>query len=95
MAKRYRRRNTKPGQLQAYYGKLPHDEPDLILANGEGVPRCDRAYLYVVFGSDRYGYKGIRGDKELSFFEELKARGYDMDTFRFSIQKKVDQQAER
>ena len=84
MAKRYRIRNTKLGQLQAYYGKLPHDEPDLILSNGEGVPRCDRAYLYYVFGGARFGF---RGDVQPSFFDELKARGYDMDTFKFSIQK--------
>ena len=88
MTKRYRRRNTKPGQLQAYYGKLPHDDPDLILANGEGVPRCDRAYLYYSLGCGKFNFKG---EEQPSFFEELKSRGYDMDTFRFSIQK-LDQQ---
>ena len=91
MATRYRRRNTKPGQLEAYFGKLPGDDPDLIFSNGEGVPKCDRAYLYSALGSVRFGFMG---NKEPSFFEELKSRGYDMDTFRFSIQKKVDQQDE-
>ena len=84
MKKRYRRRNTKPGQLQAYYGKLPHDEPDLVFANGEGVPRSDRALLYVIFGARRFTFNG---KEQPSFFEELKARGYDMDTFRFSVMK--------
>jgi len=86
--KRYRRRKSKSGQLQAYYGRLDGDDPDLIFSNGDGVPRCDRAYLCHALGMARYAFNG---EREPSVWEELIARGYDPDTFRFSIMKKDDE----
>jgi len=69
-----------------YYGKLPHDEPDVIYHSGDGVPRCDRTLLHWVMGSKRPPAKP--GDAwERSFIEELIARGYDISTLRFSINK--------
>lgn len=84
--KRYRSPKLKPGYLYIYYGRLEGDDPDVVYANGEGVPRCDRALLHCVMGTKRLIYDGTY---EPSLFDELAARGYDLDTLKFSIQKKA------
>lgn len=63
MKKRYRRKRAKPGQLLIYYGKLPHDDPDVIFAwGGAGANKCDANLLSfalsgkrqrVVYGEER------------------------------------------
>lgn len=76
---------AKPGQLKSQWGRIDrHNNPDLCYVAGEGVPRCDMRLLDNVFAGERRSYDGTI---EPSFFEELKLRGYDVSTFRFSIQK--------
>jgi hypothetical protein len=84
--KRYRKPRAKSGQLKAQWGKLPHEEPDLCFAWGDGVPHCDAALLQG-FLAQKYVKPGTFefGD---SFLEELEKRGYDIKTLKFSISKK-------
>lgn len=95
--KRLRTPKAKPGELKAQWGRLPHDDPDMVFCWGEGVPRCDGALLHYAFGSKRarpartederkVSYSGVVFDD--SFIEELEKRGYDISTFKFSIMKK-------
>lgn len=96
--KRYRRRHAKPGQLLIYYGKLPHNDPDVVFAwGGDGANKCDANYLTyalcgkrqrMVFGEEREK-AGYPVTFDPSVIEELTARGYDITTIRFSIMKKA------
>lgn len=98
MTKRYRRRHAKPGQLLIYYGKLPHDGPDVIYAwGGGGANKRDASFLTYALSGKRqrmvYGDERVRnGGHPLVFdpsvLEELEARGYDITTIKFSIMKK-------
>ena len=87
-----RRPTVKPGELHVWYGRLDGDAPDVIFANGDGVPRCDRALLNYAFCSKRMAFDstpGVRGYVfEPGFIEELEKRGYDLSTLRFRIRKK-------
>lgn len=98
-AKRYPQRHAKPGQLLVYYGKLPHSDPDICYAwGGDGASKYDGNFLSHVLGSprckpavseDEVRRAGRRGYVfECSILEELDARGYDLATLKFSIQKK-------
>jgi hypothetical protein len=78
------RKQAKPGELCAFYGKLPHDQPDVIYAWGEGCSKRDSALLFSVFGSKRPDWQGQLQD---SLLDDLKARGYDLSTIKFSIRK--------
>lgn len=79
-----------------YFGKLPHDDPDVIFAWGEGVSQCDGGLANHVFCGKRlrpaYGDErekvGLRYIYDKSFIDELTERGYDISTLRFSIEKK-------
>lgn len=97
--KRYRRKDAKPGQLLVYYGKLPHENPDIIFAwGGGGAAKCDANLLTYVFSGKRQRH--IHDPEELkknggypiafdpSLLEELETRGYDLTTLKFSIEKK-------
>lgn len=98
MKKRYRRKHAKPGQLLIYYGKLPHDDPDVIFAwGGAGANRRDASFLTfalsgkrqrVVYGEERVKNGGYPAVFDPSVIEELEARGYDITTIQFSIMKK-------
>lgn len=81
-----RKPRINPGELHVYYGKDDGGDVDMVIGWGDGVPRCDRALLYVQFGADRLNHKM---EVEQSFAKELEARGYDITTIRFSIQKKT------
>lgn len=85
MTKRYGTPRMKDGELKIQYGKLPHENPDLIICRGEGVARADGHLVFNMIDSSRPSYKGtIRP----SILEELEARGYDITTLRFSVCKK-------
>lgn len=85
--KRFRQPKAKPGQLKVQWGKLNGDDPDLVFAyGGAGAQGCDSRLLYYYFCS-----KKVTGNEiELSLFEELEKRGYDMTTFKFSIERKKE-----
>ncbi|MCP5004400.1 MAG: hypothetical protein GY941_10770 [Planctomycetes bacterium] len=61
------------------YGKLPHNEPDHIILNGEGTNRRDARLLYNVMCS-------ARGTNP-PFIDVLAMRGYDVTTIKFSVSK--------
>jgi hypothetical protein len=62
----------KTGQIKGSYGKLAHNDPDVIVAWGDKVALADRAVVL-------YHLNEIRKD--------LEPRGYDITTIRFSISK--------
>lgn len=82
--KRYRKRPTKPGRLEAYYGRGDDGEIDVILARGAGLEKRDSALLYYLLGTPRYT---LNGGREKSVIDQLKDRGFDITTLRFSIEK--------
>ncbi|HDZ53376.1 hypothetical protein LCGC14_0043150 [marine sediment metagenome] len=87
--KRYGTPRAKPGQLKAQWGKLRDEDADLVFSGGEGIPREDRHMLHSALSGVRW--MGPLHDKwrsELSFIDELKARGYDITTLKISVEKK-------
>jgi hypothetical protein len=84
--KRYRKPTCKDGELKLQWGKLPHDNPDILYINGEGTERCDSRLLHYVFSCRKF--KPFSDEQEKSFIEELELRGYDITTIKFSIMKK-------
>lgn len=88
--KRYRRPKTKDGQIIVRRGKIDGDV-DMCIFFGDGVPRCDRALVIDALCSKRQrtDLSTMRPVFDPSLMNELDERGYDIDTLRFSIQKKV------
>lgn len=77
--KRWRCPKAKQGELKAQYGKLRYCDPDILYVGGGMTSNSDRRMLHNVFS----------GPTHLSLYGELEARGYDLTTFKFSIQKKL------
>ena len=90
--KRLRAPNAKPGELKAQWGKLRHCDPDLCFAWGEGCSKRDAALLNMHFGSERPDplASPIFSKMIPSLLAELESRGYDVTTFKFSIQKRAE-----
>lgn len=89
--RRYRAPKLKDGELRVYWGKLPHDSPDLIFAwQGNSAMRADSRYLYVELATQRPdpSVQPLFSKMLPSFVQELEARGYDITTLKFSIMKK-------
>lgn len=92
--KRYRVPKVKTGQLSARWGKLEGNSPDIVYSWGDETEKCDARLLHSVFSVERCRPGGFEGDPgpfvfTKSFVDELVERGYDITTFRFSIQKKA------
>lgn len=97
--KHWREPKAKPGELLARWGKVKYADPDIVYAWGQGVPKGDSHLLHSALSAPRtrlnYDAKfpASRFDAtidEPSFLQELEARGYDLTTLRFSVQKKSD-----
>lgn len=89
--KRFRRPKLKDGELRIYYGKLPHDAPDVVYAwQGDSSMKRDTRLLHYTIGSQRPNLwaKPLFSKMEPSLLEELDQRGYDLTTLKFSIMKK-------
>lgn len=86
--KKYRAPKAKPGELKMQYGKLPYDSPDICMTWGDGCSKRDGNYLYWMLCCKRQVFKDGKMEFDPSFIEELEARGYDVTTIKFSIQKK-------
>ena len=71
--------------MKMQMGRIDGDCPDMLIFYGDDTPRCDRALLFNMLCSEKLRYNN---EVQPSFIDELKARGYDMDTFRFSIERK-------
>ena len=90
-AKRFRTPKLNDGELRMYWGKLPHDAPDIIIAwQGDSSMKRDSRMLYYLLCSDRPDpfAKPIFSKMEPSLIKELEARGYDITTLRLSVMKK-------
>ena len=80
------RKRAKPGQLRAFYGRLPGDSPDVIYSWGDGVSKRDGHLLHAIIGSERP--PTIPGEPwQPSLLDMLRDRGYDLATLEFSIRK--------
>ena len=70
----------RSGQLKVQWGKLYDEDPDLIYAAGDGVPRADRHLMHDALSAPRW--MGPLHDKwafEPSLLEELEARATSAD----------------
>lgn len=88
MTKRYRRRTAKPGQLIAYYGKIDGSEDICYAWGGDGASKADSHLIHGMFSGYEYRKHGRSPSPHDGYLEALEARGYDLTTLRFSIQKK-------
>ena len=90
--KRFRKPKLKDGELRIYYGKLPHDNPDVVLAwQGDSMMKRDTALLHHFICSQHPDphFRPIFGKMNKSLVDQLVERGYDITTLNFSIMKKV------
>ncbi len=75
-----------------YWGKEPHDSPDIILAwQGDRAMKADTNLLHYYMCSKRPDVHSKQpfANMQPSLLEELGARGYDLTTLKFSIMKKA------
>lgn len=89
--KRFRAPKLKYGELRIYWGKVPHENPDVVLAyQGDHMMKRDSNMLHSFICSqhpDPFA-KPLFSKMNPSMIEELEARGYDITTLKFSIMKK-------
>lgn len=85
-AKKRLRKPRKAGVLKAKFG-THGGETDFFILYGDGVPFCDRALLMHTLTSKKmaFCYDKQAPFFEPSFLEELKMRGYDIETLSFSV----------
>lgn len=88
MKKRFRAPKAKDGELKLQWGKLPHDEPDVCIAWGDGASKRDGHLMFNALCGARNRFNSATQD--CSVIEDLAARGYDLETIRFSIQKRKE-----
>jgi hypothetical protein len=86
--KRYRSPRPTDNQLRAQWGKLPHEDPDLLYVWGAGTHPADSRLLDYMLSGKRY--RPLEKEWGNSFLEELEERGYDITTLKFSIDKLKD-----
>jgi len=90
---RLRKPKLKDGELRMYWGKLPHENPDMVFSwQGDASMSRDSRLLHYRLASQRPTVtcdKVNWGAMEPSLIEELESRGYDITTLKFSIMKKV------
>ncbi|WP_374349202.1 hypothetical protein [Chitinimonas sp.] len=89
--KRFRRPKLKDGELRVYWGKLPHDCPDVIFAwQGETSMKGDSRLLhYYLAGQQPDPFvTPLFSKMRPSLIQELEARGYDITTIEFRIRKR-------
>jgi len=94
--KRLRKPKLKDGELRMYWGRLPHDSPDVIFAwQGDQSMRRDTALLYCAMATDQPDLHTtpLFSKMNPSLIKELELRGYDITTIKFSIMKKKVQDA--
>jgi hypothetical protein len=77
-----------PGKICFFYGRL-EGEVGHFISFGDDVPRCDRALVTNQFNSRpmEWNYIDNRPKFGQPFLDELHARGYDIRTLRFSIER--------
>jgi len=89
-------RKAKPGQLIAYYGKAEKwAAPDICTSFESPAQSGDSKLLLFALTDAPTTYVGAGGQMQKEgrwphqgLLKELEARGYDLETLKFSIQKK-------
>lgn len=74
-------RQSELPRLVVKWGRIRHNEPDMVFCWGEGCHKADGALL------DYYLFIATPGNGK-TLAEELHERGYDLRTLRFSIEKR-------
>ena len=91
--RRYRTPVAKAGEVKIVYGKADrYDAPDLCAVwGGGGADKCDAGMIMHALTEQRTGYNLtlMKPEPRPSLVDELEARGYDITTLKFSIQRKA------
>lgn len=71
-------------------GRIDGDDPDVCIFSGDNIPGCDRALLFNALCHERYvlSLNSLKYEPSRSLIDELELRGYDLDTIKFTIEKK-------
>lgn len=87
--KRVRTPKAAPNELVIRWGRADGDGPDVCYAWGAECSKSDAHLLHNHLGSERpdFSVRPIFSAMLPSIWDELKARGYDLTTLRFSIRK--------
>ena len=83
--KRYRRPKVYEGQIKMQMGK-DYGSVDMCIFYGDSIPKCDRALILNTLCLESLNWKQ---EINPSLINELDKRGYDLDTLRFSIERKA------
>lgn len=99
MAKRLRAPTAKPGEIKIAYGRAsPHDSPDLCAAwGGGGADKSDARTIMHALTERRMvpAFPTLDYEQRPSLVEELEARGYDITTLRFTVQRSLPPSPDR
>lgn len=72
----------KEGRLSASWGYTKaQDKEDIYYTNGPGTSRADAHLLHYFFDCV------VEGNNKRNLIDELAARGYDLKTLRFTVEK--------
>lgn len=85
LCKRRRVQKLKPGQLKARWANL-EGEPDFYAFTFDKADERHAKLVIKAFCSGRYNQ--LEKCIDASFLQQLESLGYDLDTLRFSIEKK-------
>jgi hypothetical protein len=79
-----------PNTLRATWGRVSDDPtPDVVYSWGKGCSSGDSHLIHSMLnGMEHRKYGKFPADHD-GYLKELEARGYDLTTLKFSIQKKV------
>ena len=79
-----------PGELMMMWGYADGDGPDIAYYGGDGTSRTGQRLLHSVLSCPRM-VPDLSSSSRFSFdpslIDELKSRGYDLTTLKFSIRK--------
>lgn len=92
MRNRATRKKAAPGELRMFYGRLPGEYDDVIIAHGDGTSKRDAALLHFAMCCERPSVIPGAAD-HLGLIDELVERGYDLTTLEFRIRKKATTEA--
>ena len=70
----------KPGQLRVVWAPFEGHAPGFVFSYGEGCGKADGALLHTLLSTKLYDGKSIE--------RHLMERGYDIGTFKLTVQKK-------
>lgn len=84
--RRKRPMRMKDGQLSVSWGYTREMGEDIYYTNGPGTSSCDARLLDYFFAFTK-PVRVLDGGTEPTLLDQLKERGYDLKTLKFTIQK--------